>query len=265
MLKTVFHIPQMDCPSEENLIRSKLGEVPELVHLDFDIPERKLTVFHTEENQGIDEGLSTLNLGAKRVSSEITDEKPRATDNAKQRKLLWTVLSVNAAFFLIEMTAGWWAQSMGLVADSLDMLADAAVYGISLIAVGGALATKKKVARWAGYFQLTLAILGFAEVVRRFLGLEQVPDYSTMIGVSIAALLGNAYCLYLLQKSKSDEEVHMKASMIFTSNDIVINSGVIAAGGFVLWLESAWPDLIIGTLVFLIVLRGAKRILTLGK
>ena len=152
---------------------------------------------------------------------------------------------------------------MGLVADSLDMLADAFVYGLSLFAVGGTLSRKKNIARLAGYFQITLALIGFVEVIRRFIGFE-VPDFSTMIIVSIFALIANGICLYLLQKSKS-KEAHMQASMIFTSNDVIINLGVIVAGILVHILSSNKPDLIIGGVVFVIVVRGALRILKLGK
>jgi Co/Zn/Cd efflux system component len=85
-----------------------------------------------------------------------------------------------------------------------------------------------------------------------------------MIVVSALALMANAYCLYLLQKSKSKEEAHMKASLIFTSNDVIINLGVIAAGLLVNWLNSGMPDLVIGSIVFLLVINGALRILKLG-
>jgi Co/Zn/Cd efflux system component len=85
-----------------------------------------------------------------------------------------------------------------------------------------------------------------------------------MIIVSIFALIANGICLYLLQKSSS-KEAHMQASMIFTSNDVVINIGVIIAGLLVKLLDSNKPDLIIGTIVFIIVIQGAVRILKLGK
>ena len=134
-----------------------------------------------------------------------------------------------------------------------------------MFAVGGTLTRKKRIAKLAGYFQLTLALIGFIEVLRRFFGAEKLPDFSTMILVSILALIANGICLYLLQKSKSKEEAHMKASMIFTSNDVIINLGVIVAGLLVHWLDSNKPDLIIGTIVFFLVVQGAFRILKLGK
>lgn len=264
MEKTTFEIPKMDCPSEENLIRMKLDGMSSIVHLDFDLANRKLTVFHKGGLEQIEKSILELNLGGKKVNTEKTDQSEFDTPT-DQKNLLWTVLAINFVFFIIEMTTGLISKSMGLVADSLDMLADSFVYGISLFAVGGTLIKKKRIAKIAGYFQLTLAIIGFVEVLRRFFGAEKLPDFSIMIVVSIFALIANGICLYLLQRSKSKEEAHMKASMIFTSNDVIINLGVIAAGVLVNWLGSSKPDLIIGTIVFVLVVQGAIRIVKLGK
>ncbi|MCT4623248.1 MAG: cation transporter [Schleiferiaceae bacterium] len=264
MNKTIFEIAKMDCPSEENLIRMKLDGISSIENLDFDIPNRKLTVFHNGEIDQIEKSVLELNLGGKKISTEQTHQT-KFKETANQKRILWTVLAINFAFFLIEMTTGLISKSMGLVADSLDMLADSFDYGISLFAVGGTVIRKKRIAKIAGYFQITLAIVGFVEVLRRFIGAEKLPDFSTMIIVSIFALIANGICLYLLQKSKSKEEAHMKASMIFTSNDVIINLGVIAAGVLVNWLNSDKPDLIIGTIVFGLVIQGAIRILKLGK
>jgi len=264
MLKTTFEISKMDCPSEENLIRMKLDGISSIANLNFDIPNRKLIVFHNGEIDQIEKSVIELNLGGKKILTEQTD-LTNFKENTNQKQLLWLVLAINLVFFIIEMTTGLISKSMGLVADSLDMLADSFVYGISLFAVGGTLIKKKKLAKLAGYFQITLAIIGFVEVFRRFSGTETLPDFSTMIIVSVFALIANGICLYILQKSKSKEETHMKASIIFTSNDVIINLGVIIAGILVNWLSSNKPDLIIGTIVFVLVIQGAFRILKLSK
>ena len=254
----------MDCPSEENMIRMKLDGISSIANLDFDIPSRKLTVFHSGEIDQIEKFVIDLNLGEKKISTERTDQTD-FEENENQKKLLWSVLVINFACFIIEITTGLFSKSMGLVADSLDMLADSFVYGISLFAVGGTMIKKKRIAKLAGYFQITLAIIGFVEILRRFFEDEKLPDFSTMIIVSLFALIANGICLYILKKSKSKEEVHMKASMIFTSNDVIINLGVIIAGIMVNWLSSNKPDLIIGTIVFALVIQGAFRILKLSK
>ncbi len=265
MYRSEYHIAKMDCPSEENMIRVKLDGLHSIKKLDFDIKNRKLFVYHTDRDTEISTRLDSINLGAKlTLSEEITSTIIQEEDHKMQRNLLWSVLIINFAFFLFEMTTGLISRSMGLIADSLDMLADSFVYGLSLWAVGSTAIRKQKVASLSGYFQLTLATLGIIEVIRRFFESDSLPDFRMMIIVSVFALVGNAACLYLLQKSKSDE-AHMKASMIFTSNDVIINGGVIMAGLLVLFTQSKYPDLIIGTIVFIIVVRGAIRILKLAK
>ena len=262
MDRTLFKVARMDCAAEEVLVRMKLDGVEAVRGLDFDLSQRELTVFHEGELARIEQALDELKLNSSLVGTEVSDEE--AAEHTAQRNLLWAVLVINAGFFVIEMTAGLISRSMGLVADSLDMLADALVYSLSLVAVGAAAARKKQVAKWSGYFQLSLAAFGFVEVLRRVFGLEALPDFRTMIAVSVLALAANAVCLYLLQRSKSGE-AHMKASMIFTSNDIVINLGVIAAGLLVNWLNTGLPDLVVGAVVFVIVVRGAFRILKLAR
>jgi len=243
----------------------KLEGLSGIKGLTFDIENRKLSVIHSGGNEEITKQLESLNLGANLVKTETKADSEIQSENTEtQSKLLWIVLLINFGFFIIEMTTGLISGSMGLVADSLDMLADAGVYGMSLWAVGAAISRKKRVAVFSGYFQIALAMLGLFEVIRRFISFEKVPDFQIMIIVSVLALIANSVCLYLLQKSKS-QEAHMKASMIFTSNDVIINTGVILAGILVSLTQSKYPDLIIGAIVFLIVVRGALRILKLGK
>ena len=242
----------------------KLQKFDEIKSLEFDIANRKLTVHHIAESQPILSALETLNLDTTLISTEENTIEIEADTSSMQRKLLWTVLIINFLFFGLEMLFGIFSNSMGLVADSLDMLADSIVYALALFAVGGTIARKNNIAKFAGYFQILLAVIGFIEVVRRFIGVEKMPDFQTMIIVSVLALMANVLCLYLLQKNKS-KEAHMQASMIFTSNDVIINSGVIVAGLLVHWLNSGYPDLIIGAIVFVIVARGAYRILQLAK
>ncbi len=185
-------------------------------------------------------------------------------EDKRQRKALWAVLAINAALFIIEITFGLLSRSIGLVADSLDMMADALVYGMSLAVVGATVTRKKRVALWSGLLQLLLAAIGIAEVIRRFIGAEMMPDFRAMIGISLLALAANSVCLWLLQRMKSGDP-HIKASVIFSANDVIINLGVIVAGLLVWWLDSRIPDLIVGVIVFLIVLSGAIKMLKLSR
>lgn len=263
--KTTFKISKMDCPSEEQMIRMKLAEITGITALNFDIPGRQLTVFHTGSYDAIFQRLDSLNFNTSLVESVAADnDSTKNNTTGTERKLLWQVLIINFLFFALELTTGFISNSMGLVADSLDMLADSFVYGLALFAVGGTVILKKNIAKAAGFLQLTLAVFGFIEVIRRFINPETIPAFQIMIIVSILALTANGLCLYLLQKSKS-KEAHMQASMIFTSNDVIINLGVIVAGVLVYLTNSTYPDLIVGAIVFAIVVRGAFKILKLSK
>lgn len=160
MNKTIFEITKMDCPSEENLIRMKLDEISSIANLNFDIPNRKLTIFHSGEVDQIEKSILELNLGGKKISTVQTDQT-EFNDSSNQKRILWTVLGINFAFFLIEITTGIISKSMGLVADSLDMLADSFVYSISLFAVGGTLKRKKGLPNLLDFFKLLLLLLDF--------------------------------------------------------------------------------------------------------
>lgn len=168
------------------------------------------------------------------------------------------MLGVNAAMFVIEMVVGWWAESTGLIADSLDMLADALVYGIALFAVTRGEKAQVLAARVAGVCQFALAVGILAEVGRRAIfGAE--PLSVAMVVTSLVALAANAYCLSLVAP-RQEGGAHMRASYIFTANDVLINLGVIVAAALVWLTNTAYPDLIVGAIVGGLVLRASLRI-----
>jgi cation diffusion facilitator family transporter len=179
--------------------------------------------------------------------------------NAKQRQTLRLVLLVNLIMFLIESGAGAIAQSTALIADSLDMLADAIVYGISLYAIGRSQLAKNKAAFLSGIFQITLALLVLVDVIRKII-FNSFPESLLMSGIGLIALLANIYCLVLISKHK-DEEVHLKASWIFSKNDVIANFSVILAGIMVYLFQSNIPDLIVGVGISLLVLSGGITVI----
>jgi cation diffusion facilitator family transporter len=180
-----------------------------------------------------------------------------------QRKTLWTLLGINAAMFVVEAIAGWWGESTGLLADSLDMLADASVYGIALYAVGRLPRHQVNAAVASGVLQILLGLGVLLEVLRHFLyGSE--PVSVLMIAVGTVALIANMSCLMLIAKHRKGG-VHMRASWIFSRNDVIANLGVIISGALVMYLGSRLPDLIIGAFISVVVLRGGIQILREAK
>jgi Co/Zn/Cd efflux system component len=253
--KSRFVIADMDCPSEEQMIRTALSDAERIVRLDFDIPRRGLTVWHAGDAAPILARLEGLNLGAVLVATEDAphDEAGAGTEADHSRVLRW-VLGINATMFAVELVAGWLAESTGLLADSLDMLADAGVYGIALWAVGRAQSFQLTAARVSGWLQLALAIGVLAEVARRAV-MGSAPEPPMIMGTAAVALAANVACMWALSRHRS-AGAHMQASWIFTTNDVIANIGVILAGALVSWTSSAIPDLVIGALIGLIVLRA---------
>ena len=124
------------------------------------------------------------------------DHRPEPPQRIHSR-LLVALLAINASMFLIEATIGWLSQSTALLADSLDMMADAAVFAIALVAVGRSARFKAQAAFGTGVFQLVLGLAVVVDVLRRFLyGGE--PKSSFMVGIGLLALCANLLCMALL-------------------------------------------------------------------
>lgn len=267
--KTTIKIPKMDCPSEERIIRMALERVDGIFQLSFDLNSRQLVVTHNGKPDEIVMALQPLNFGAVLIeTTQLSDGEFSAGLNASSKdadesRVLKQLLAINAVMFVLEVVLGWIAQSAGLIADSLDMFADAGVYGLSLYAVGRAAMLQRRAARVSGYLQLVLALGALAEVFRRAIfGSE--PESLLMMGVAGLALVANIGCMLLLAKHRQGA-VHMKASWIFSTNDVLANIGVICAGLLVWITASKVPDLVIGVIIACVVFSGAIRILRVSK
>lgn len=261
--RSTFRVGDMDCPAEESLVRMALDGYAEA--LEFDLMARTVSVWHRLPVDDIEARIARLGMGAERLHSGPANAMPAAvaTDPGAERRALRWLLAINAAMFVIEGVAGWWAESSGLLADGLDMFADAAVYGVALYAVGRSAALQLRAAHFAGWLQLLLGIGLFGQVLDHVIhGSATVA--SAMMGVSLLALAANLTCMFLIAGHRHGG-AHMKASYIFTANDALANVGVIVAGLLVAWLGQAWPDWLIGSLIGAVVVGAAVRILRLGR
>lgn len=235
--------------------------------LEFDLSNRRVTVLHDATANQILLRLAPLRFGARIVETSQVERndalRPDSATATAERKTLAILLAINAVMFFVELVAGWIAESTGLIADSLDMFADAAVYGVSLYAVDKAASMQTHAARFSGYLQLILALGAFGEILRRLL-MGSDPEPPTMIGIALLALGANVACMALISSHRGGG-LHMRASWIFSTNDVIANIGVIVAAALVAWTGSAIPDLAVGTIIALVVLSGAMRILKLSR
>lgn len=189
---------------------------------------------------------------------ESAEALSRNNDHAR-RRVLWIVLAINLVLFAGEFSAGWWAESSALQADSLDSLGDALVYVLSLWVLGGSVRQRSKAVFAKGGIQLLFGLAVLAEVGRRaWFGAEPVAPIMAI--AAAAALVGNLGCFVLLTRFR-DDDMNMRSVWLCSRNDLVNNVGVILAAALVAWFDAAWPDLVIGTVVALLFLRTAATVL----
>jgi Co/Zn/Cd efflux system component len=186
-------------------------------------------------------------------------ELEKLAKQADQRRVLVTVLLVNAVMFVLEFGAGIVAGSTALMADATDMLGDALVYGVSIYAIARSDRWKGGAAMFKGVFILVLGIGIVLNVVAKVQ--SGIPPSSTiMLAFGGLALIANLACLRLLWRFRS-HDVNMASTFECSRNDVVSNVGVLVATGAVALLNSAWPDIIIGSAMALLFLRSALRVI----
>ena len=177
----------------------------------------------------------------------------------RQRRVLRVVLWINLAMFLAEATAGLLASSTALLADSVDMLGDAIVYGFSLygVARGPVWQTRGAVLKGAIMAAFGVGVLG--EVAMKITG-GVVPIADTMGAVGAVALAANAVCLALLWSRRRDD-VNMRSAWTCSRNDVAGNLAVLVAAAAVALTGRAWPDIVIGLLIAALFVTSGIRVL----
>jgi Co/Zn/Cd efflux system component len=176
----------------------------------------------------------------------------------RQRRVLHAVLWINAAMFLAESIAGLTAHSTALLADSVDMLGDAIVYGFSLYVIGRGIVWQARAALMKGAIMAAFGI-GVAVQVAVKLARGLTPGAEVMGAVGLVALAANCLCLFLLWRRRGDD-VNMRSVWLCSRNDVVGNIGVLFAALAVSVTGSPWPDIVIGLMVAAVFGRSAVRI-----
>ena len=157
------------------------------------------------------------------------------------RRIMWAVLAINGAMFLIEAGAGLGAKSVALQADALDFLADAATYGITLFVLPMAIRWRARAAlvKGASMVLFGLWVLGATAYNAFFL---DAPDALVMGSVGVLALLANLLCALLLFRFRGGDS-NKRSAWLCSRNDVLGNLAVIVAASGVLATGTAWPDL----------------------
>lgn len=174
-------------------------------------------------------------------------------------RVLWIVLAINASMFVIEGWAGLSAHSTSLLADALDMLGDALVYGFSLFVLARSASWQACAALAKGGFMLAfgLGVLGEA-VYKAFHPVEL--GVQTMAVIGMLALAANLICFFLLYRHRGDN-LNMSSTWLCSRNDLIANVGVVLAAGGSYLLASRWPDILVGGIIAGLFLASAFKVI----
>ena len=188
-----------------------------------------------------------------------TDQKTWKEIAQKHKSTLWIVLFLNLGMFVVEAIYGWLASSNALWADSLDMLGDAIIYGVSLMVLNRETVWRNRAALLKGYLMAALAFSIMLFSFYRFYN-PVMPGVEMMGIIAILAFAANVICLFLLTRHKNDD-INMRSSWICARNDVLVNLSVLVAAGGVAWTGSPWPDLVISMLICSFILKSSLGII----
>ena len=177
----------------------------------------------------------------------------------EQSRILWVVLGINGVMFGLELTVGFLAGSVALLADSLDMLGDTLVYGFSLFVIARSARWRARSALLKGGVMAAFGLVVLGQALYKVL-VPTVPEFTLMGSVGLLALFANATCLYLLTKHRNDD-LNMRSTWLCSRNDIVANTGVIIAAALVFATRTPWPDLIVSLLIMAVFWQSAAHVL----
>ncbi len=177
----------------------------------------------------------------------------------RYKRILWMVIAINAAMFLIEMTAGALARSQALQADALDFLADTVTYGLSLAVIGASLRRRASATLLKGASLTFMALWVLGSTVYHSLILA-LPSAEVMGGIAFLALAANAASVLLLLRYK-DGDANIRSVWLCSRNDAIGNVVVMLAALGVWGSHTAWPDLAVAALMAALFLTSSVQIL----
>jgi len=178
---------------------------------------------------------------------------------ASHARVLWIVLGINAVMFVVEGTAGLLAHSTALLADALDMLGDALVYGFSLFVLDRSARWQAGASLAKGVFMLAFGLGVLAEALYKAF-VPVMPNAETMGIIGALALMANLVCFTLLYRHRADN-LNMSSTWLCSRNDLIANVAVLMAAGASLLLVSRWPDIVVGSLIASLFLHSAIGVL----
>ncbi|OMH33288.1 cation diffusion facilitator family transporter [Motiliproteus sp. MSK22-1] len=175
------------------------------------------------------------------------------------KRILWIVIAINFTMFLVEISAGWNAQSQALKADALDFLADSTTYAISLYVIGKSIQLRSTAALFKGISLSLIGVWVLASTLYR-LFVAPSPEPFIMGSVAMLALIANLLSVLLLIKYR-DGDSNVRSVWLCSRNDAIGNIAVLLAAAAVWQTKTPWPDLLVALLMASLFLSSSFQII----
>ncbi|WP_245750183.1 cation transporter [Nocardioides terrae] len=187
------------------------------------------------------------------------DRPERLPDVARLRRTVLVVAVLNFGYFFVELAVALTAGSVSLLADSVDFLEDTAVNLLILMALGWPLARRAVLGKAMAVVILAPASVAGWQTVGRFAD-PQTPDVVPLVLASLGAIAVNGTSAWLLAGSRHRGGSLSTAAFASARNDVLVNVAIIAMGLLTLWVDSGWPDLVLGCCILALALHAAWEV-----
>lgn len=182
------------------------------------------------------------------------------TVDPRYRRILWIALVINAAMFVVEIAGSYASGSVSLLSDSVDFFGDAANYGLSLLALSMGFVWRSRAALAKG---ISMGLFGAFVLSKAawvaFQGATPEPITMGMIGA--LALTANV-CVAVMLYAYRSGDANMRSVWLCTRNDAIGNVAVMFAALGVFGTGSAWPDLVVATIMGALALLAARTVVS---
>ena len=186
------------------------------------------------------------------------DHEPSHSPDPKYRRILWVALIINALMFVIEIIFSQRANSVSLLADSIDFLGDAANYGISIWVLALSVQTRAKASLFKAASMGLFGVAVLAHAIWNAIS-GVVPDAQTMTLIGFLALAANVSVAILLYAYRNGDS-NMRSVWLCTRNDALGNMAVIIAALGVFGTGTNWPDLIVAAIMATLALTASVQV-----
>lgn len=174
------------------------------------------------------------------------------------RAVLFVAL-VNLAYFFVEFAIALSIGSVSLLADAIDFLEDAAINILVVVALGWSSMNRSRLGKVLSILMLLPAALAIWQGIQKSID-PVAPDSLPLALAALAGLTVNLVSALTLMRHRHSGGALVMAAWLFTRNDAFVSAAILAMAAVTFWVQSGWPDLILGIVILLLNLTASKKV-----